>query len=107
MKLRKLIKLEEVVEEVLIVDELARVDDCYLIFRVIQILEPELAASTFENVMFNAKSKGLSFESITRARRKVQRKYPGLVEKETQGARNIEQLEYMEFNNENHIPGVI
>ena len=106
MKLRKLLKLEKVVEEVLIVDELARKDDCYLIFRVIQRLDPEMAGSTFEYVMFNAKPRGISFESITRARRKVQRKYPELVEKETASARNIEQLEYMEYANINHIPSV-
>ena len=79
MKLYKLISLEKTVEEILRKEPLAREDDCYLIFKVVQRTNPELAGATFANVMFNAKAKGISFESITRARRKVQRKHPELV----------------------------
>ena len=105
MKLNKLLKLDKVVEEILEKEELARKDDCILILCVVQELAPELAGSTFEYVMFNAKSRGISFESITRCRRKIQRKRPELADKETELARQKEQLEYMEYSNMNHIPG--
>lgn len=106
MKLDKLIRLDKIVEEVLREDTQARKDDNYLIFKVVQITNPELAGSTFANVMFSAKSKGISFESITRARRKVQQRYPELVDCETESARQVEQIEYMEYANSNHIPYV-
>lgn len=105
MKLDKLIKLDKVVEEILREDKLAREDDCYLILKVVQRTHPNLAGTTFANVMFNAKSKGISFESITRARRKVQQKYPELADKETELIRQAEQIEYMDYANESHIPG--
>ena len=104
MKLEKLIRLDKIVEEVLREDIQARKDDNCLIFKVVQIISPDLAGSTFANVMFNAKSKGISFESITRARRKVQQRYPELVDCETESARQVEQIEYMEYANSNHIP---
>ena len=106
MKLDKLIRLDKVVEEVLREYPQTRKDDNYLIFKVVQRTNPELAGSTFANVMFSAKSEGISFESITRARRKVQRKYPELEDCETESARQAEQIEYMEYANSNHIPYV-
>lgn len=106
MKLSKLLKLDKTVEEILREDELARRDDCYLILRVIQKSNPKLATETFFDVMINAKSHGISFESITRARRKVQRNHPELADAETESARQAEQLEYMEYANMDHIPGV-
>lgn len=104
MKLNSLLKLDKTVEEVLREDELARRDDCYLILRVIQKINPKLATETFFDVMINAKSYGISFESITRARRKVQRNHPELADAETENARQAEQLEYMEYAN--HIPSI-
>ena len=106
MKLNNLLKLDRVVEDVLRNDPYSRKDDCYLILRTIQKMYPGLAAELFVNVMLNAKNLGISFESITRARRKVQRNYPELCDTETESARQIEQLEYMQYANENHIPGV-
>lgn len=105
MKLNNLLKLDKIVEEILREDELARRDDCYLILRVIQKSNPKLAMETFFDVMINAKSYGISFELITRARRKVQRNHPELVDNATESARQTEQLEYMEYSNMNHIPG--
>ena len=106
MKLEKLIRLDKIVEEILREDKLAREDDNYLIFKVVQRINPELAGSAFVNVMFNAKSKGISFESITRARRKVQQKHPELVNKEVEERRQAEQIEYMDYANSNHIPNL-
>ncbi len=104
MKLEKLIRLDKVVEEMLQKYPETRKDDNYLIFKVVQKTNPDLAGSTFVNVMFNAKAKGISFESITRARRKVQQRHPELVDCETESARQTEQIEYMEYANESHIP---
>ncbi len=106
MKLGKLLQVEKIVEEILRKEELTRVDDCFLILRVIQKMYPEFTGRSFAYVMMNGKKHGISFESITRARRKVQKKHPELVDKKTEETREAEQLEYMEFNNENHIPGL-
>lgn len=100
MKKQKIKKLEKIVEEILRKDELARKDDCYLILEVIRKLYPFEIGKTFANVMFNAKSKGISFESITRARRKLQNKYPESKDKETAELRNIEQQEYKQYAKE-------
>ena len=91
--------LENVVEEILREDKLARKDDCYLILQVISKIYPSDIWKTFYSVMFNAKSKGISFESITRCRRKLQEKYPELVDKETAKARKYKQKEYINYSN--------
>lgn len=45
--------------------------------------------------MCNAKNKGISFESITRCRRKLQEKNPELRDEETAKMRNRKQKEYI------------
>lgn len=100
MKKAELQSLKKVVEEILEKDKLARKDDCYLILEVIRKLYPFEVGKTFANVMFNAKSKGISFESITRVRRKIQKRYPELKDKETAELRDVEQKEYIEFSKE-------
>lgn len=100
MKKEKLRNIEKYVEELLREDELARKDDCYLIFKIITIWFPKEAGKTFSEVMFGAKSKGICFESITRARRKIQRKYPELRDDETAEARDKEQEEYKAYARE-------
>ena len=57
--------------------------------------------NTFANVMMGAKAKGISFESITRARRKIQKEHPELIVSETAQIRNDEQEEYIKFSKEN------
>lgn len=47
-----------------------------------------------------AKEKGISFESITRARRKVQNKYPELKDREMAEIRDREQEEYIKYSKE-------
>lgn len=93
--------LENVVEEVLRKDELSRKDDCYLILQIISIMYPTEIGKKFETVMFGAKNKGISFESITRCRRKLQEKYPELIDKETANERNKKQNEYVKYSKEN------
>ena len=100
MKIARLKNLEKVVERILRKSELAREDDCYLILEVIRELYPFEVGKTFAQVMFNAKSKGISFESITRARRQVQKKYPELKNNEVAEIRDKEQDEYIEFAKE-------
>lgn len=100
MKKEKLQKLEKVIEEILRNDDLARKDDCYLILKVVEKKYPTETGKTFAQVMFGAKNKGISFESITRARRKVQKKYPELKDKKTAEIRNEEQEEYIAYSRE-------
>lgn len=98
MKKEKLYKLEEVVKNILEDEELARRDDCYLILRVVEKIYPTLVSETFKEVMVKGKSKGLSFESITRARRKVQKDNPELCDEETVESRINEMQEYVEYS---------
>lgn len=100
MKIVQLRNLEKIVEEILKEDILARKDDCYLILKVIENKYPQEVGKTFAEVMFEAKNKGISFESITRARRKLQKKYPELMDKETAEIRNEEQKEYILYAGE-------
>lgn len=96
--MKKLKKLEVIVEEILRNDELTRKDDCYLILQVVRRLYPYDVGEKFETVMFNAKNKGISFESITRIRRKLQEKNPELKDEETAKKRNIIQNEYIKYS---------
>lgn len=100
MKVARLKNLEKIVKELLEKDELAREDDCYLILEVVRTMFPFEVGKTFANVMTGAKSKGISFESITRARRKVQNKYPELKNKEVAEIRDYEQEEYIQYSRE-------
>lgn len=100
MNKKRLEEIAKIVEKILRNEELARRDDCYLILRVIEYLYPGETGKTFANVMLNAKEKNISFESITRARRKIQGEFPELKDRETSNSRNIEQNEYREYARE-------
>lgn len=99
--MKQLKQLEETVKEILENDELSRRDDCYLILRVISKLYPNEIGKRFETVMFGAKNKGISFESITRCRRKLQEKNPYLKDEETANARKKKQKEYVRYSKQN------
>ena len=79
-------------------DKLAREDDCYLILQVISKLYPYEVGKRFATVMFNAKSNGIRFESITRCRRKLQEKNPELRYEKTVKMRNKKQKEYIKYS---------
>ena len=96
--MKSLKRLEEIVEEILRNDQLAREDDCYLILQVISKIYPYEIGKRFETVMFNAKNKGISFESITRCRRKLQERNPELRDEETVKKRNEKQKEYIKYS---------
>lgn len=97
MKANKIKNIEKVVKDILETDELARRDDCYLILKVIESLYPMEVGKTFYSVMVNAADKGISFETITRARRKVQSKYSWLKDNKKAKARDEEQKEYIDY----------
>ena len=90
--------IRKTVYKILDEDEKAREDDNYLIFKVVQELEPELAGTTFANVMFNLGNKQISLESITRARRKIQSKYPELTNKKIASFRDKKQKEFIAYS---------
>ncbi len=97
MKTKDLYKLEDIIKEILEKDYRAREDDAYLIFLVVQKTHPDIAGTTFANVMFNAKKNKINFESIRRCRQKLQAKYPDLKNKDTTSLRSKEQTEYKEY----------
>ena len=90
--MNKLIK--KTVCKILDENEQAREDDNYLILKVVQVLEPDLAGTTFANVMFNLGYKEISLESITRARRKWAETHKNLLNASTEEARRKEEENY-------------
>lgn len=89
--------------KVLLEEPYSRENDGYLIRRVIEILEPDLYKKDFRNIMDNLQFTGISFESITRARRKFFEENPQLKVKKTEIARREKEEEYyLEYAN--HIP---
>lgn len=91
-------EIKKTVYGILLEDEYARGDDNYLIMRVVQELEPELAGTTFVNVMKKINYKGISCESITRARRDFNDDYPELkIGKAERARRKKEEEYYLEY----------
>lgn len=101
-------QIKNVVKKILEEDEYARGNDDYLILKVVQELRPELSGGLFATVMLNLKNcnkdKQITFEGITRARRKLQELYPNLRgNAETEQSRKKEEENYhVEYGN--HIP---
>ena len=96
--MQKLIKVEEVVEQILRKDEYARNNDVYLILRYISKVYPYEIGKKFEEAMTNVSKKGLSFESITRARRKLQNKDPELKNNKIADFRDKKQKDYIAYS---------
>ena len=97
----KLIKIEEIVEQILRQDEYARNNDVYLILKYVSKVYPYEVGKRFEETMNYVSKKGLSFESITRARRKLQSKYPELKNEKIANFRDKKQKEYIEYSRKN------
>ena len=87
-------EIKRIVSQILDSDGYARQDDNYLILRVIQEVEPELAGTTFVNVMQRLSFKGISCESITRARREWASRNPELKVDKAERARRQKKEEY-------------
>lgn len=98
-------KIKETVYKILKNDSRARVDDNYLIFKVVQELEPNLARTNFANVMERLSFREISCESITRARRDIGHEHPELVIDKAERARRKKEEEYfLEYSR--HIPRI-
>ena len=88
-------KMETIVKALLEEYPQTRGNDNALIAGVFWLIDPELMKMSFKEVL---KMKGLpSFESITRARRKIQEKYPILNDEKARKARQKEEKEYREY----------
>lgn len=90
--MNKLIK--KTVYKILDENEQAREDDNYLILKVVQELEPDLAGTTFAYVMLNLKYRKISLEGITRARRKWVEEHRDLLNSDVEKARRKEEENY-------------
>lgn len=92
---RKLLKLEKIVENILRIYPDSRDDDFKLISLVYYNIHPETIAMNFNEIINKHKELNLpSFESITRARRKVQSLNQDLCNKETKRKREYEEEKY-------------
>lgn len=89
-------EIRKTVDKVLKEDTRAREDDNYLILRVIEKLEPELAIMRFSTAMLEMKRRKISLEGITRARRKFFERNPQLNPKNVDRARKSMEKEYIE-----------
>jgi len=86
--------IKKTVYKILSNEPYSRENDGYLIMRVIQELEPAMFKNDFEEVMQNLQVKGISFEGITRARRKFFEENPQLRIKKAEEARRKKEEEY-------------
>lgn len=86
--------------KILLEEPYSRENDGYLIRRVIEELEPDLYKKDFKKIMDNIQYTGISFESITRARRKFFEENPNLKVKKAEIARREKEEEYfLEYAN--------
>lgn len=95
--------IKKTVYKILQEDSYARENDNYLILRVVQEIEPAIAGTAFSNVMQQISFRGISFEGITRARRKFFEEYPQLKVESVEKVRREKEEEYKEEYSK-HIP---
>lgn len=96
-------QIKPTVYKILEKEELARKDDNYLILRVVQELVVFDKGTAFVKVLAGMRHKGISFEAITRCRRKFMEENPQYKNLEVENARRIEEENYiMEYGN--HVP---
>lgn len=86
---------KKVVYKILERDELARKDDWYLVQQTLIEMLHCNQGTAFGQVLQGMKYKGISFESITRHRRKFLEKHPELKDNETEQARREEEGNYI------------
>ena len=91
--------IEKGVENAMLEYPETRSDDFILVLKVYEQIKPEIKYIRLQKVIYNHKEYGLpSFESITRARRKLLAKHPELRDKEATEIRLKEQAEYIEYS---------
>ena len=86
--------IKKTVYKILREDKLAREDDWYLIQQALIELLPCNSGTAFGQVLQGMRVKGISFEAITRQRRKFLEENPQLREKTVEKARREEEQEY-------------
>lgn len=90
--------LEDVVYDVLTKKIKARDDDFELVLRVYETLCPDLLEMKLISILSDHKEYGLpSFESITRARRKIQSQHKELISQKTRQKRMKLEREYRDY----------
>lgn len=96
----KIDNVENLVKQALIKNKSARDDDHLLYIEVVYIIDPALVNVNFVMNFKNAKQLGLPpFESVSRARRKLQEKYPELrATSKVENARKEKQMEFEEYS---------
>lgn len=86
--------IKKTVYKILREDKLAREDDWYLIQQALIELLPCNAGTAFGQVLQGMRVKGISFEAITRCRRKFMEENPQLKEQNVEKARREEEENY-------------
>ena len=95
--------IKNIVYKILKEDKLSREDDWYLIQQVLIRILPCNEGTAFGNILQGMKYKGISFEAITRSRRKFFEENPEYREQEIENIRRQEEENYIiEYGN--HIP---
>lgn len=96
----KIDNVENLVKQALIKNISARDDDHLLYIEVVYIIDPGLVNVNFMMNFKNARSLGLPpFETVSRARRKLQEKYPELrATSKVENARKEKQMEFEEYS---------
>lgn len=104
--MNKLYKVEDTVKEVLNEVPAARDDDFVLLAHVYYKLNPEIVSTPFNIVMLGHKEYGLPyFESVSRARRKLQAEYEELrPSKEVEVARINKTADYINYSIDGYNP---
>lgn len=92
--------IKKTVYKILEQDKLAREDDWYLIQQTLIEMLPCNQGTAFGQVLQGMKINGISFEAITRQRRKFLEENPNEISKETEQIRRQEEENYfMEYSN--------
>jgi len=90
---------KRIVYNILDNDEYAREDDNYLIFKTLNEMTGIDKGTAIWNVLNEMKYKGISFESITRHRRKWVELHPDIKIKATEKRQEEEEEYFMEYSN--------
>lgn len=97
--------IKKIVYKILEQDKLAREDDWYLIQQTLIQMLPCNPGTAFGQVLQGMKVQGISFEAITRQRRKFLEENPQLRAENVEKARKEEEEEYyLEYSR--HIPRI-
>lgn len=97
--------IKPIVYSILEKDKLAREDTMYLVQQTIMQMLDVNQGTAFGIVIQGMKYKGISFEAITRAKRKFLEEHPDLVDYDTEQIRRQEEQEY-EYEYSRHIPHI-